>query len=452
MTESLPETIGRFRILQVLGRGAMGVVYKAHDPAIDRFVAIKQVRLDLDDSDSHSSSIRNEAKAIGRIVHPNIVAIHDFSFHDGMPFLVLEFVDGRDLGHIWPQGTQVPLALATRVILQVLDALNYAHGFGIINRDIKPANIMVTDGLTVKVTDFGIAHVFASDMTRSSMLVGTPSYMAPEQCLGEKLDPRSDIFSLGCVFYELLAGRRCFTGETVIATTHRVLHEAPTPLRQIRPGLPDAVVQIIERALSKHPDDRYASAAAMTQALRAALRTLGLSMKDDPDTTVTNATLLVAGRSRAPELEVLNTTSLATIERRLAHYTGPMARLHIRRALTSSISTQDFVDRLALLVPEAAQDEMLQTTAGIIAADPAIVSLRSYGDTAASARLGDVDIAVLTRALAAAIGPIGSHILRRAIADGKSVHHVIEACAGAIERPDDQQHFRWAVAELKLGA
>ena len=194
-----PDRIGRFRVLDLLGRGAMGVVYKAHDPEIDRVVAIKLIRADLLDGESrlHYSSIVSGTRRAwrGRCIHPNIVGIYDLSSHEGNPFLVLEFVEGVDLAKA---RVTADIGSIVGVMRQVLAALHYAHGFGVIHRDIKPANIMLA-GDQVKVTDFGISRALSAEATMSSVLVGTPCYMSPEQCLGRGVDERSDLFSVGSV-------------------------------------------------------------------------------------------------------------------------------------------------------------------------------------------------------------------------------------------------------------
>src|ERR1700733_13117804 len=186
-----PEQIGRFRILDTLGRGAMGVVYKAHDPDIDRTVAIKLVRADLLSGESRAhylARFQNEARMAGRCIHPNIVAIHDMSSHEGNPFLVLEFVDGIDLGRAHPRGTQLDLARVQHIGDQVLAALHYAHAFGVIHRDVNPASILLAGNGALKVADFCISRALSAEATMSSVLVGTPCYMSPEQCLGRVVD------------------------------------------------------------------------------------------------------------------------------------------------------------------------------------------------------------------------------------------------------------------------
>ena len=268
-----PDRIGRYRIESVLGRGAMGIVYKAHDPDIDRTVAIKLVRADLlegDDRTDYLARFRNEAKMVGRCIHPNIVAIHDFAVHDGNPFLVLEYVDGHHLGRHTRHGganeaaaattdttdgaptpDRLSLPLFAHVADAILSALAYAHDFGIVHRDIKPANVLLTANATVKVTDFGISRALTTDGTVSAVLVGTPAYMSPEQCVGGSIDGRSDLFSLGCLLYELLAGERAFTGANYVEITHRILTAPPPSLRDRRPDLSAALDDIIATALAK---------------------------------------------------------------------------------------------------------------------------------------------------------------------------------------------------------
>jgi hypothetical protein len=462
-----PAAIGKYRVLDLLGRGAMGVVYKAHDPDIDRIVAIKLVRADLlhgEEQAGHVLRLRNEAKMVGRCIHPNIVGIHDFSLHEGVPFLVLEYVEGRDLGRVWARTAQVDLASVVGVALQVLQALHYAHGFGIIHRDIKPANVLLTASATVKVTDFGISRALTSDATRSSVLVGTPCYMSPEQCLGGTLDARSDLFSLGCVLYELLAGQRSFAADNFVATTHKVLHEPPPPLAGLRPDLPGAVVALVERALAKRPQDRFDDALAMADALRGALRAPQEAATD------TDATTIVASRPRAAadqpasaELDALASASLATIERQLAHHVGPMARYHLRRALREARTPEELCERLCGFVPEGeAREAMRHAILKVIVADDGAAALRSRGSDPAAGdpAMGDlaadgapavprVSLAAVeaaTRALAAVLGPIAPRLLRRVLPGVDNQAALEAACLTLVERPEERERLRRLLA------
>src|SRR5580658_1450815 len=212
----LPATIGRYRVDHQLGRGAMGVVYKGHDPEIDRPVAIKLVRMDLLESgrrEDYLARFRREVQAAARCLHPNIVAIYDFGSHEGEPFFVMEFVDARPLDETLPKDAGIDPQVAGGIVLQLLDALAGAHALGVTHRDIKPANLLLGADGRIKVMDFGISRITTSHLTQIGAVMGTPRYMSPEQIRGDEVDARSDIFSTGAVLHELLAGRTPFTGK-----------------------------------------------------------------------------------------------------------------------------------------------------------------------------------------------------------------------------------------------
>lgn len=450
----IPEFIGKFRIEGLLGKGAMGVVYKAVDPDIERTVAIKLVRTDLLDGADRAHYIarfRNEAKMVGRCIHPNIVGIHDFSTHEGSPFLVLEFVDGKHLGRAYRRGTRIDLPTTGRIVLEVLKALSYAHAFGVVHRDIKPANILLTTADAIKVTDFGISRVLASDATMSSVLVGTPCYMSPEQCLGDAVDARSDIFSMGSVLYEMLSGGRCFDAPNFVATAHQILHREPDPLGALRPDLPAAVAGIVATALAKRPEDRFQSAAEMGQALRSALREGGALAEQDADdatlTTVTAAQARPAKRAAA-ELEALGGASLATIERRLAHHLGPMAGFHLRQAVRDAQTADELGQRLAGLLPEGSAREQARTELlQIIASDGRLAMLRSStGVALAGTNLPTATIDAVAKAFTLVMGPIAPHLLRRVLLTVTTPAELEAACIEVIERPEERDRFRKLLA------
>src|SRR5579875_1915116 len=225
MSEHLPERIGRYRIDRVLGHGAMGIVYKAHDPEIDRDVAVKLLRADLLDGEDRTEMLarfRREAQAAGRCVHPNIVSLFDYALYDGTPYLVMEYVRGASLARLLENGARLNPEQASTIMLQILDALACAHALGVVHRDVKPANILLSEGARVKVADFGISRLQGSTLTQSESLVGTPSYMSPEQCRGDEVDPRSDLFSAGVILFELLAGERPFHARNVTGILNQV--------------------------------------------------------------------------------------------------------------------------------------------------------------------------------------------------------------------------------------
>jgi len=268
------ERLGRYELLEELGRGAMGVVYKARDPQIDRLVAVKVLAtapgLDPGEAQQHRERFQREARAAGRLAHPNIVTIHDVGEDQGQIFLVMQLVEGQALDRILRTRRPLLLDEALTIGEQVAAALDYAHTHGIIHRDVKPANILLSPEGGVKVTDFGIARITGAETTQTGQTFGTPSYMSPEQVQGLTLDGRSDIFSLGAVLYEVLSGERAFQGETLSTIIYRILHEEPIPLRRVNPAFPEALETCLQKALAKDPAARYARATDLARDLRTA--------------------------------------------------------------------------------------------------------------------------------------------------------------------------------------
>ena len=261
-----PRTIGRFQVERILGQGGMGSVFLARDPAIDRLVAIKLMRSGID-PEQMRERFEKEARAVGRLHHQNIVTIFEYGFdEDGEPFLVMQYVEGLTLDrHI----ALPDVGLADRLALMegLAAGLHYAHRSGIIHRDIKPANLMVDGEGVLKILDFGIARATASATTQGGQIIGTINYMSPEQLFGNPIDHRTDIFSTGVVFYELLAGQLAFPGDISTGVLHRVLHGEPEPLSKRCPGLNADIIAIVERCLRKDPENRYPDLGQMRKEL-----------------------------------------------------------------------------------------------------------------------------------------------------------------------------------------
>lgn len=269
----LQTILGRYRILGELGRGAMGTVYRALDPLIEREVAIKTLHPDLPPeviAEVRERFLR-EAKSAGRLSHPNIVTIFDVGEQDGVAYMAMELLEGRSLQDILAASPRLPIPTITSLVAQIADALDRAQQLGIVHRDVKPANVMVSDTGHAKLTDFGVAFVPSSTMTQTGTMIGSPRYMSPEQVLGLPIDPRSDIFSLGVVLYEMLAGRAPFVrpeDTTIFPLMHRIAGEPHPPVTQIDPSIPAAFDIILARALAKKPGDRYQRAGQMADDLR----------------------------------------------------------------------------------------------------------------------------------------------------------------------------------------
>jgi serine/threonine-protein kinase len=272
-----PERFGRYEVVAEIGDGAMGRVYKAHDPVVERFVAIKTIKseyLTRNQAEEYLKRFRREAHAAGSLNHPHIVRIFDV----GENHLVMELLEGRTLHQIIREHGQMAPEAARAILSPVAEALDHAHAQGIIHRDVKPANIMIQPNGHPKLMDFGVAHVDATVMTATGQVLGSPSFMSPEQLAGEEVTPRSDNYSLAVVAYEMLTGQSPFPGKTITAVIYRVMHEeAPTP-RKLNESLPERYDEIFARALAKDPEKRYASATDFTSALD--IRDIELSLAD----------------------------------------------------------------------------------------------------------------------------------------------------------------------------
>ncbi len=291
MLPATPTRLGRYEILDELGKGAAGIVYLARDPLIGRLVALKTFRVGYSVKDHELQQFRarfiREAQSAGILSHANIVTIHDVveESDEGMAFIAMEYVRGTNLKQLLQGGTPLELAFAHDIVRQVGEALDYAHSKGVVHRDVKPANIIITADNRVKITDFGIARIDTSNLTQEGQLLGTPNYMAPEQILGREVDHRADLFSLGVVLYEMLTRHKPFQGENLTVVSHRIVYDQFTSPRQYARDLPPGVEKILNKALAKDPAERYQRGRDLADDLRR-----------------------LAGDRPAPQMESLNET------------------------------------------------------------------------------------------------------------------------------------------------
>jgi serine/threonine-protein kinase len=253
----LTSTIGRYRIIEKVGQGGMGVVYRAHDTLLERVVALKIISASIEDNPDLRERFFREARAAGQLSHRNIITIHDLGEHEGQPFLSMEFLTGEDLQHRLARQEPMSLRRKLEIATEICDGLSFAHRRGLVHRDVKPANIFITDEGVVKLLDFGLARMVTSELTRSNMMMGTLNYMSPEQVRGERTDHRADIFSFGVVLYEMLSGRKAFQGDSFATTLYKILQDVPEPLHNIDSTLPAELVWLVEKALAKARDERY---------------------------------------------------------------------------------------------------------------------------------------------------------------------------------------------------
>jgi eukaryotic-like serine/threonine-protein kinase len=298
--------LGKYEIRREVAHGAMGVVYEAYDPLIRRRVALKTIRPDQLEGERTTDMIarfRREAQAAGRLSHPNIVPIYDFDDDAGTWFIAMEFVDGRELKECFAADERFRMPDIERIMTQILDALDYSHRQGVVHRDIKPANIFLLADGTVKVADFGIAHIESSNLTQVGTVVGTPNYMSPEQIMGLPVDGRSDLFAAGVILYQFLTGERPFAGSST-TTMQKVLKEEPLPPSTLNVQLPPAIDAVVRKALAKRADDRFQSAREFSAALRAAIHasgsTRGAATSSDADATMPNLAAMSGNATPQP--------------------------------------------------------------------------------------------------------------------------------------------------------
>ncbi|WP_374666991.1 protein kinase [Ramlibacter sp.] len=268
--------LGRYDLVRILGKGAMGVVYEGLDPSLGRRVAVKTILRnaagDPETERTYAQRFAQEARAVARLNHPHIVQVYDFGVEDDVAYLVMEFIDGRELRSLFESGERLPLAEVVRLMGELLDALDFAHEAGVIHRDVKPANVMLDAQRRLKLADFGVARVQdGTQRTQADTMVGSPAYMSPEQISGARIDRRTDIFAAGIVLHQFLTGDKPFKGDTPWAVLAAIAQEQPPPPSSLVPGLPAVFDTVVAGALAKDPAARYPTAKAFAAALRAAL-------------------------------------------------------------------------------------------------------------------------------------------------------------------------------------
>ncbi|MBI1966796.1 MAG: protein kinase [Gemmatimonadetes bacterium] len=268
MTESKPfRRLSKFELHELIGEGAMGVVWKAYDSVLRRYVALKLLGSQFGKTHDARDRFLREARAAGALQHPNILTVYDFGEAESQLFIAMELVEGRDLSDLI--AAREPLALERKldIVIEMLQGLAYAHDRGVIHRDIKPSNVRITTDGRVKIMDFGIARLQSADATDSGAIIGTPSYMAPEQITNGPITPATDVFTVGCLLHELLTYSKPFEGESVQGVLYQVLTTEPKPLRTVAPSIPASLERVVAKALNKVPEDRYTNAKQMQQAL-----------------------------------------------------------------------------------------------------------------------------------------------------------------------------------------
>ncbi len=459
MTE--PTRLGKYEIQSVLGKGAMGVVYKAVDPHIERTVAIKTVRKDLLDPDlaaQFMARFRNEARAAGRVHHPNIIAIYEYGEDNDVAYIAMEYVDGTGLREYLNRKARFEFSQIVAILAQLLLALEFAHAQGVVHRDIKPANLILTTGGALKVADFGIARIDASNLTMTGMVMGTPSYMAPEQCQGLPSDHRADLFSAGVVLYELLTGVKPFAG-SIETIAYKICHQDPQPPSEIAPiEVPPSIDALIATALAKRPDERFQHARAFHFALRLA------AGEEAPghaggETTVIN---LAEVPLQPSGTHVWDDASLATAERQFARFVGPMARILVRQAASQAHDARELYALLAEHIGDVGQRTQFIAQSGTAEASgshgrasthPGSLSLRgatrsgepTHGTASRTKTPRPLEQAFIdqtTSRLAVYLGPIAKVVARKAAQQARDSDEFVQLVAEHIGTQDRSAFLR----------
>lgn len=351
------QKLGRFEVLAEIGRGAMGIVYKAKDPMLERIVAIKTINMgmDRDGAAMYEKRFYQEARAAGGLNHPNIVTVYDIGKTETACYMAMEYIEGEELRTLLAPGKPLPVGQALSIAAQVAEGLAYAHERGVVHRDVKPANIMVPASGAVKITDFGIARMRSSSVqTQTGMMMGSPKYMSPEQVIGKRADHRSDIFSLGVILYEMLSGAAPFTGESVNAVMYQIVNFVPPAPSALNPACPAVLDAIAARMLSKSLDERYQSAAEIARALRECEQ----QARDDVSAT---STLPLGSLAPGPapivvDAEVKSAVLAQTVERsRKVEDVTPTVESPPARGLSRTFNSLEATQRLFALSDAARQ-------------------------------------------------------------------------------------------------
>lgn len=452
---SIPSTIGRYVVETLVGVGGMGQIFKAHDPEIGRPVAIKLISTKLmsgADRAEYIRRFRREAQAAARCAHPNIVAIYDFALHEGQPFIAMEFVYGASLRQALDAAPVMAVPDAIRIMLQVLDALASAHALGIVHQDIKPANIMLTPEMRVKVADFGICRFVNTEVTIVSSSMGTPNYMSPEQCRGSAVDGRSDLFAAGATLFEMVAGERAFPGYSLTEVSHRIQNERlpllPAPVRAAAPRLQ----LVLERAMAKQPEDRFDTAHDMAEALQQVLGSRG--GEEHEATRVSPMAGVALGPVGSPQVPgaaalpvpepQLDGDTLQALEQKLTDYVGPIARILVRTTAGRSRSVGDLCSQLALSIADGAERERFRREVDLLirARPPAADGTPSRGGVGVrSERLPEQELERVQEALAQFVGPIARVLVRRATVDASSIDALWLSLSNHIDSPAERSAF-----------
>jgi len=443
----MPGKVGKYRVDELIGRGAMGVVYKGFDEQIDRPVAIKTLRLDIivgvEDREALLSRFSSEARAAGRCVHPNIVTVFDYVEHDGAPYLIMGYVPAGTLENVIRSGPLLPIRQVGEIMIQLLFALGHAHSKGLVHRDVKPANILCPTATSIKVTDFGVARFDSLQQTSIGLgVIGTPNYMAPEQFLGRKADARSDLFAASVILFQLLTQAKPFAANDTAELMRLLLNERPPHLSAFRAGDWSAMDEVVQRGLARNPEDRYQNAEAFIDAMNVAIG--ACNAENAPPLDLTKFTLMPSpeaagqgsdglGRTMA---EKLAPRTLGALEQSLAHLIGPIAPVLIKRISKQATDADKFLSLLAEQIPESNEATQFRTDAErVLRSDEGVVAIQL------ESVIPPIEVRAATEALLPLIGPMARIVAERRAQTAMGREDYYTRLADSIPDEPDREAF-----------
>ncbi|MFO1434490.1 MAG: serine/threonine-protein kinase [Candidatus Competibacteraceae bacterium] len=441
--------LGKYRIDGLLGQGAMGLVYKAFDTVIERFVALKTIRAELlagDNSAEWLARFKREVQAAGRCLHPNIVTIFEYGEDRSVPYIVMEYIEGRELKHSLQEGVVFAVKPALRIIAQVLDALSYAHEHGIVHRDIKPSNIILLADGHVKVTDFGIACLDASHLTQYGMAIGTPDYMAPEQFTGGQITAATDLYTTGLVLFELVSGTKPFAGKSPTEILYQILHGKPKDIVTLNPQVPAGLQAVLHKALAKNPDERFQTAKDFRNALvlavtdtfreendKAGLHTLAAG--ETPDSAHKQETVEAESAARwAPEI-------LREAEAQLTLIVGPVARVILKKASRKATTVEELYQTLASNISTEADKKAFLEKRKRFQDDTGWQQPAGTAVSQPGQRLDPRNLEKITRELTLYLGPIAKLLVRKTAAQASSSEELCRQLSLYIPNENERATF-----------
>jgi serine/threonine-protein kinase len=418
--DPVPKQVGKYRIDHVIGRGAIGIVYKGYDEQIDRPLAIKTLRPeifnDVNDSDGFLRRFTTEAQAAARCLHPNIVTVFDLVEQERRPYIVMEYVNAGTLENVIQTGALVPIRQVGEIMAQILLALDHAHSKGVLHRDVKPANILCPSAASIKVADFGVARLDSLDLTTpNGFAAGTPNYMAPERFLGRPADARTDLFAAGVILFQLLTGAKPFVAFDLPELMQKLLNELPPSIMTLRPAMWAEMDAVAQKALARNPEDRFQTAEGFVDALNAAMEARTNDNLLPVDLTKLSRTAAMdapAGPSPATlsvtMAEQLSVGAIDDLSRTLARWLGPIARLIVNQALQETSDADALLSSLSQQIKSDAEIALFRQSAEkLLREHLPIVCAR------AREAISEAEIKTAIDALICEIGPIARRLVTR---------------------------------------